>query len=202
MRNGNANTSCFIRGLLNVSVQENAYKIRTRWHKVPKLLHRNTPMVQTGVGITGRSMDHSFIFGGPAILLQNTGKHSIKQFYSWLATVDFTLLQYLLHFNNQPLKANKKSLAAHINIAAHMCIPVYWIDTRSPSIWDWYSRLRKVAEMEDWIHISQDRMTFFLNAWACWLHFQTTDSYKQVMAYPRATTMIYGVAEVRQQDGC
>lgn len=67
----------------------------------------------------------------------------------------------------------------HMVNAAKMCIPANW-RYLEPSVADWFAWIQKTADMEELIHQAKDTPSKFEKIWSCWLHFITTDEYKQL----------------------
>lgn len=57
------------------------------------------------------------------------------------------------------------------------CIPIHWHSTRIPTIEEWFTRLSKIDEMEELVHISQEWIQKFAITWSCWTPFKITKHY-------------------------
>lgn len=93
-------------------------------------------------------------------------------------TLDYSPAQYLLHHTHLTKTEYFKSLAMHLVNAARLCIQVHWRSTHAPTIGEWFLRISKIEEMEELVHISQERIQKFTKTWACWTHFKSTQRFQ------------------------
>lgn len=170
------------KGTLNVQVQENAYKILTRWYRTPLKLHHFNPTLpmhcwrcKTDTG----SLIHVW-WTCPKLQPFWREVHRIIQQVTTY-TLDFTPEQFLIHHSTIPHHSYFRSLAMHMVNAAKMCVPYKWRSHDPPTLADWFKRIQKTAEMEELIHQAKDTPAKYNNIWACWLHFRTTEDYKKVL---------------------
>lgn len=147
------------KGSLNVHTQENAYKICTRWYKVPHLLHK---IFLIAVGTALQMRAHFSTFGGHILIWSLFGPRSMK--LSGMVVV-FMPSQYLLHYSFLSIRIYKKSLLIHMINAARLCVLVHWRDISLPSLKQWFIRVRS-----------------FTSTWWWWIHYKTSDKYKQIMS--------------------
>lgn len=170
------------KGTINVQIQENAFKVLSRWYRTPLTLHHFNPALtqhcwrcQTDIG----SLLHIWWTCPKIQLFWKEVHRIITQVTTY--TLDYTPEQFLLHHSTIPTRSYLCSLAMHMVNAAKMCIPCKWRSPDPPTIADWYKRIQKTAEMEELIHKTKDTPTKFTHTWACWLHFLTTDDYKKII---------------------
>lgn len=166
---------------LNVNVQENGFKIISRWYRTPSILHKlfpsSSPTCWRCLSGTG-SILHIF-WSCPILTPFWTSVHKIiKQVTS--LDLEFTPAQFLLHHSSRPCRSYCKSLTAHMINAARQCIPALWNSTKPPSIKQWLLRIAKIAEMEELIYITRDSPTTFYKIWACWIHFKSTADFARL----------------------
>lgn len=148
------------RGSLNVAVQENCYKVRTRWYRTPSLLRTLYSSASKLCWRCDReegtmlhiwwSCDYPTSFW--------TEVHKIIMKVTSLP-LNFSPAQYLLHYTTLSRREYFWSLAMHMVNAARMCIPVHWRSSKAPTIQEWYVRLNKIEEIEELIHIAQEHVT-------------------------------------------
>lgn len=114
------------KGSLNVCMQGNAYKIRTRWHKV--LLHKICPTA-TDCCWCCLADEGTFLHiwrTCPNLVPFWTNVYDIAAQVTGM-TVDCTSSQYLLHHSSLSVRT------LLINIA-QLCVSVRWMNTSSPSL--------------------------------------------------------------------
>lgn len=66
------------KGSVNVSTQENGYKIQTHWYRTPSLIHKPTQTFQTYAGNANGMKKASCTFGGTVPLFKLSGVKSTK----------------------------------------------------------------------------------------------------------------------------
>lgn len=160
---------------LNVAIQENCYKIETRWYRTPSLLHKFLPFIPNtcwGCGKAEGTMLH--------IWWDCKSLHPFwKEVHDIIAhvttfTLNYTPAQYLLHHMTLSKKEEYyKSLAMHMVNA-----PRHWRLFRPPTIREWFTILSEIEEMEEHIYTSQEQRQKFTNTWAYWTHFKTTECFQ------------------------
>lgn len=170
------------KGSINVNTQENNFKLASRWYRTPTLLNRFDPRVPNSCWRCSRE---------PGSLLHIWWEcPNIKTFWTQIHQIitkvtthslDFNPVQFLLHHSNIPASSYCKTLPIHLINAAKLCIPIHWGSTHTPSLKEWISRVKKIYEMEELIHIAKDTPRKFSTAWACWKHFQTTKYYSDLL---------------------
>lgn len=171
------------KGSINVTTQENGYKLFSRWYKTPLKLHTINPEILSNCwrcNDKNGSLLHIW-WDCPAISAFWTKVFHLSSQITTLQ-LDFSPAQALLHHSSLPMKSYHKSLALHLINAAKLCIPVLWRSPNPPTIADWFKRVNKIAEMEELVHQAQDSYIKYRNTWACWLHFRTTSEYTQLIS--------------------
>lgn len=175
------------KGSLNVTTQENGYKIATRWYRTPSRLHKFKSTIPNTCWRCGVEVGTMLHIWWDCAILQPFWKEVHKLITQITTfTLDYTPAQYLLHHTSLSKRNYFKSLAMHLVNAARLCIPKHWQSTSVPSIGEWCTRISKTKDMEELIHVSQDRTQKFTATWSCWIHFTTTERYRQYL--PRAST--------------
>lgn len=141
------------KGSLNVALQENSYKIATKWYRTPARLHKFSPTIpntcwrcKTEVGC----MLHIWWDFALLQLLWREVHSLLSQITTY--TLDFKPAQYLLHHTSLSKRTYYKSLAMFMVNAARLCIPVHWRSTTTLSIREWLTKISKIEEMEELIH--------------------------------------------------
>lgn len=145
------------KGSINVSTQENGYKIHSSWYRTPTFLHKFTPTTPETCWRCLKEWDtllHIW-WSCPRILTFWKEVHCIT---SHVTSYYLELLpaQFFLHHSPLPHKSYHKSLAMHMINAAKQCIPIHGGSPHHSSIKEWFNRIKKVAEMEELIHIARD----------------------------------------------
>lgn len=170
------------KGSVNVSAQENSYKIYSRWYKTPDRIHLYHPSVSPmcwrcndDVG----SLLHIW-WKCPRIQPFWTKVHEVIQHVTTY-TLSFTPSQYLLHHSTISHHAYKKSLTLHLVNAAKQCIPIHWRSNTPPTMTEWFKRIEKISEMENLIHQAKDTPTKYGRTWACWIHFRESPKYQEYL---------------------
>lgn len=170
---------------MNVTTQENGFKIQSRWYRTPTLLHKFKPDIPETCWRCHQdrgSLLHIWWSCPPLQHFWSDVCRITAQVTSY--SLELTPAQFLLHHSPLPHSSYYKSFTMHMINAAKQCIPIHWHSTRVPALKEWFIRLQKVAEMEKLIRISRDTPTKFSHKWACWTHFQTTDEYSTIMKSP------------------
>lgn len=169
------------KGSLNVSIQENNYKILMRWYRTPVIIHKYYPTLSDKCWrctIEVGTLEHIW-WSCPLIQPFWT---QVRELTSQISTytLEHTSAQCRLHHSDIPVHQYRKTLIPPLLNAAKLCIPLHWGTTNAPTIPEWLKRVEKIAEMEELIAIAKDCPTKFSYTWACWSHFCTTDQYKQL----------------------
>lgn len=145
------------KGSINVSIQENRYKIFSRWYRTPDKVHKFHPSVPPTCWRCHSSEGTLIHIWWECPLLKSFWSeiHSkISQITTY--TPSFTPAQYMLHHTSVPPSAYKKSLTIHLINAANLCVPAKWRNTIPPTIEDWFLRVDKIAEMETHLPSKRD----------------------------------------------
>lgn len=141
------------KGSINVSTQENRYKIFTNWYRTPDKIHKMHPSVPPTCWRCNAALGtliHIW-WECPLIIPYWTEIHRlITQITSYAP--DFTPAQYMLHHTSMPLSSYKKSLTLHLINAANLCVPVHWRSSTPPTVAEWFKRVDRTAEMEKLIY--------------------------------------------------
>lgn len=65
--------------------------------------------------------------------------------------------------------------------AARMYILMHWNTKHTPTLQKWFTQMNKVANIEELIQITLDRLKKILHDLTCWLHYKTIVEYKSIM---------------------
>lgn len=170
-----------LKGSINVSIQENNYKILSRWYRTPHILHKFNPTIPSSCWRCQHPQADILHIWWTCPIIQTFWEkvHDLTQKITSLP-LEYTPAQLILHHCKSNSYLYYKSLAMMLINAAKMCIPKLWRKTRPPSIKEWYNRINKIAEMEELISISSDNPNRFANTWSCWTHFKSTVAYQKV----------------------
>lgn len=146
------------KGLINVSAQENGFKLFSRWYNPPLKLHRIYPTIPPTCWRCQDKEDSLLHIWWECPLIQKFWL-DVHCHTTQITTpqLDFSPAQTLLHHSTLPTKTYHQSLALHLINAAKMCIPVHWRSPQPPTIAEWIKHVNKVAEMED--HQAHDTST-------------------------------------------
>lgn len=174
------------KGSLNISTQENRYKIFTKWYRTPDRIHKFHPNLPPLCWSCNASIGTLLHIWWECPLIQ-TYWTEIHRLITQITTYspDFTPAQYLLLHTSLPQHTYKKSLVLHLINAANLCIPVHWRNTSPPpTILEWIQRVDRIAEMENLIHQSSDTPSKYVNIWAGWSHFKSSQAPNTATGFP------------------
>lgn len=149
-------------------VQENAFKILSRWYKTPLKLHLVNPLIPKSCWRC-KTETGSFLHVWCSCSLIQPFWMAVHKLISRITTynLDFTPAQFLLHHSSSPLLGYRHSLTMHLVNEAKMCIPIKWHFTDPPSVGDWFARIQRTMEMKELIHQAKDRPFTFTSIWSC-----------------------------------
>lgn len=171
------------KGSINVSAQENSFKIFSKWYKTPATLHKISPAIPSNCWRCSEVEGSLLPIWWSCPSIQPLWKE-VHRITSNITTyqIEFSPAQMLLHHSSIPERHYQRSLALHLLNAAKMCIPTLWKSPKPPTTAIWLKRIAKIAEMEELIHQSKDTPTNFRQIWSCWQHYQTTDEYTHLLS--------------------
>lgn len=123
------------KGSINVSTQENGYKVQSCWYRMPAILHKFKPTISD---IYWRCHEHygSLIhiwWDCPRIQIFWAEVHRITPHVTSY-DLERTPAQFLLHHSPLSNKSYHKSLVIHMINAAKQCIPFHWKSQTSPQL--------------------------------------------------------------------
>lgn len=158
---------------INVSAQENRFKLYLRWYRMPERLRKIFPSVPPMCWRCNVAVCSLLHVWWDCSLIQPFWER-VHDLISRITTYtpDFTPAQYLLHHTSLPRKTHGKSLTLHLINAATQCIPLHWKTTTPPTVAEWFKRVNKIEDMERIIHQTRDAHDKFRNTWACWTHYR------------------------------
>lgn len=137
------------KGSINVSTQENGFKIQSRWYHTPTLLHKfktNIPDTCWRCHQERGTLLHIWWSCTPLQAFWSEVHRICGQVTTY--NPEFTPAQFLLHLSSLPYKTYHKSLLMHMINAAKQCIPIHWQSNKIPTLAEWFVRINKIAEME------------------------------------------------------
>lgn len=162
----------------NVATQEKNYKLRSRWYRTPSKIHKFFPHVSDRCwrcGSARGSLLHIW-WECPPITDFWKKVHTILKTVT-TCNLTFTPACLLLHHIQEEMSLYRKSAAVHMVNVAKRLIPMHWRKPEAQCIRERLRRIDVTAEMDEFIHISQDRHTKCIDTWATWQHFKTTQEY-------------------------
>lgn len=173
------------KGSINVSAQENSYKLYSRWYRTPDIIHRYHSSVSPicwRCNVEVGSLLHIW-WNCPRI---KPFWEKVQETIAYITTytLSFTPSQYLLHHSSISHYAYKKSLTLHLVNAAKQCIPVLWRNTDPPTIAMWLKHIERIAGLENLIHQANDSPSKYGKIWACWIHFRESPKYQELLHNP------------------
>lgn len=153
------------------------------WYRTPSRLHKFSPTIPNICWRCEKSVGTMLHIWWECENIQPFWKE-VHNLISHITTyiLDCSPAQFLLHHTSLSKKSYFKSLAMHMVNAAKLCIPIHWRSKNAPTIREWLSRISNIKNIEELIHISQDRIQQFSTTWACWNHFTTSDHFRQYAA--------------------
>lgn len=165
------------KGSVNVSIQENNYKLLSHWYRTPVLLHKfnfsNPDHCHCAVDTILHIWWDCPLLKPFSVGVHNTIAHVMTH------TLELTPAQFLIYHSTP--RGYFKSLAMHVVNSAKMCISAHWGSTQASSLSDWLGRINKIAEMEELLSTANDAPSKYINMWASWTHFQTTSEFSQLL---------------------
>lgn len=161
------------KGSINVTTQENRYKLFSKWYRTPDKIHHFHPSVPPTCWRCNASRGTLLHIWWECPLIQPFWSE-IHQLISQITTYtpDFSPARYLLHHTPGSPGSYKKSLTLHLINAANLCIPAHWRHPAPPTLEEWIRRVDRIANMEQLIAQAKDTPTKFQTTWACWLHYR------------------------------
>lgn len=165
------------KGSINVSTQENRYKLFSKWYRTPEKIHHFHPTIPPTCWRCGADRGTLLHIWWDCNLIRPFWQE-INQLITQITTFQMapSPALYLLHHTHASLRSYKKSLTLHLINAANLCIPALWRNTTPPTVQDWIRRVDRIADMENLISQSTDHPTKFYVTWASWLHYKQTQS--------------------------
>lgn len=161
------------KGSINVSTQENRFKVFSKWYRTPYKIHKFHPAIPPTCWRCGSAKGTLLHIWWSCSLIQPFWQ-AIHRLITQISTYSptFTPERYLLQHTPVSPGSYNNSLTIHLIKAASLCIPAIWRSTSPPTIQEWIRRVDKIAEMEKLICQANDNPTKFNTTWACWLNFR------------------------------
>lgn len=152
-----------------------AIKVQSCWYRTPTPLHKSKPTIPDTCWRCQTDRGTLLHIWWSYPLIQVFWKE-VQRITSQVTSynLELTPAQFLLHHSSLPNKIYHNSLAMHMINAAKQCIPLHWNSLKTPSIKEWLSRINKIVEMEELIHITRDIPNKFGTKWECQTRFQST----------------------------
>lgn len=154
---------CIHKGTINVSTQENGFKVFSRWYKTSLRLHKISPAILPNCWHCSDKEGSLLNISRCCPIIQPfwTEVHRLITHITTYS-IDFSPAQMLLHPSSTHQKDYKHSLTLHLVNTARMTIPAKWKSPNSPTIVDWLRHINRVEEMEDLVHQANDTSYKFL----------------------------------------
>lgn len=156
------------KGSINVSTQENRYKIQPRWYRTPALLHKFKPTIPDTCWRCQEDRGTLIHIWWLCPRIQTFWKE-VHLITSHITTYEiaFTPAQFLLHHSPTRQNSYHYSLMMQLINAAKQCVPIHGKSQTAPSIKKWFHRINRTADMKELIHVARDTPNKFVIKWAC-----------------------------------
>lgn len=157
---------------VDTKMQENSYKVLTRWYRVPFKLAKIYPSTSDtcwrGCGLRGTFL-HIW-WECPRLRPFWLDVHAqIKSILD--VELPDSPLESLLHVPATPLSQYRKSVLPHLLNAARRLIPIYWKKPQIPTRTEWINLVNSIMAAEEWMTKCRDRHEKFYSCWATWIHY-------------------------------
>lgn len=159
------------------------YKLLTRWHYTPAVLHklfpRVSPLCWRGCGERGT---HAHIWWFCPLIrpFWLTILHWIKEIQG--SEISNDPWQILLHCADEPAGSYKKSITPHLLNAAKALIPRVWKTPKIPSLRQWLCKVDHTYYMEDLTFSLRNKSDLGRKIWSQWFAFKYSAAYAEIMA--------------------
>ena len=161
------------------------YKLLTRWHYTPAVLHGifplTPPLCWRGCG---ESASHAHIWWFCPLIrpFWLNILHWMKEIQGFETPHDPWVV--LLHCTAGPVGSYKKSLTPHLLNAAKSLIPRFWKQTVVPSLRQWLEAVDHIYYMEDLTSSLKNKSDLARKIWSDWFAFKYKPAYADIMAQP------------------
>lgn len=153
-------------------MQENSYKVLTRWYRVPSKLTKIYPSLSAACwresGLRG-SFLHIW-WDCPKLRPFWLDIHAQIKLILDVELPD-SPLESLLHFPTIPLGQYRKSILPHLLNAARRLIPIHWKKPQIPTRTEWIGLVDNIMAAEEWMAKCKDKYEKFYSIWATWMHY-------------------------------
>lgn len=157
---------------VDTKMQENSYKVLTRWYRVPTKLTKIYPSLSAACwrecGLRG-SFLHIW-WECPKLRPFWLDIHTQIKLILDVELPD-SPLESLLHFPTIPLGQYRKSILPHLLNAARRLIPIHWKKPQIPTRAEWIGLVDNIMAAEEWMAKCKDKYEKFYSIWATWMHY-------------------------------
>lgn len=159
------------------------YKLLTRWHYTPEVLHRT--FLETSPfcwRCCGERASHAHVWWYCPIIRPYwlTILYWIKEIQGSEVSNDPWMV--LLHCTDKPIGSYKRSITPHLLNAAKALIPRYWKKPMAPTLCQWLMAVDQIYYMEDLTYSLRNKTELIKNIWSCWVAFKYMSAYAELMA--------------------
>lgn len=161
------------------------YKLLTRWHYTPALLHKYFPQVSPLCWRgCGERATHAHIWWFCPLIrpFWLSILHWIKVIQGDEVPNDPFVV--LLHCTGRPVGAYKKSITPHLLNAAKALIPRLWKQKNIPTLRQWLTEVDHTYYMEDLTLSLRNKSDYVTKIWSCWFAFKYTTVFSEIMSKP------------------
>lgn len=133
------------KGSINVSTQENGYKISSRWYRTPLRIHKFTPSISPNCWWCNEELGLLLHIWWACPLTQTFWEEVLHRLTCKISTLplDYSPAQLLLHHSSIPISDYFHSLAVHLINMAKLCIPFH-LRSQDP-----LTNTNKITDMEE-----------------------------------------------------
>lgn len=152
-----------------VRIQENSFKLLSRWYKTPEFLHKLNPEVpelcwRCGTG-TG-SLSHIWWLCHKIQPFWKSIEALVNQICNTKISLDAKLV--LLWCPNSSLTPAKHDLPTMLLTAAKLLIPFLWKNDSPPTLPMWTDKVDQIYSFEELAHWENNSRSRFLKVWSPW----------------------------------
>lgn len=158
---------------VDTKMQENSFKLLTRWYQIPSGLARIYPFLSDACW---RDCGHRGTFlhiwwECPKLRPYWQDRAQIRTILD-IDLLDLSL-QFLLHVPSILLGYYRKYVLPHLLNAAQWLIPIYLKKTQFPCRAQWITLVNNIMEAEEWMATCKGRHSKFYAVWATWIHYSS-----------------------------
>lgn len=162
------------------------YKLLTRWHYTPALLHKYFPHIPPLCWRgCGEHATHAHIWWSCPLIrpFWLTILHWIKEIQGYEVPNDPFVV--LLHCTGKSVGSYRKSITPHLLNAAKALIPRFWKQKNIPTLRQWLMEVDRIYYMEDLTLSLRNKSDYVRKIWSCWFAFKYTSAFAEIMSDPK-----------------